>query len=339
MSVAAIPRHRHRLPEVLDRLTITDAGLETWLVFHRGVDLPHFAAFDLLRHADGVALMRDWYRRFGHIARAHGQALLLESPTWRANPDWGRRLGYDAPALDAANRAAIALMCELRDEFEAPDLPVVVCGNLGPRGDGYVADQRMTAAEAADYHQVQIDSFAATAADMVSVFTMNYVDEAIGVATAARRAGLPVAVSFTVETDGRLPSGDTLADAIRRTDDATGGAPLHYMINCAHPTHFDRVLAAGGDWVGRIRGVRANASCKSHAELEASTELDAGDADDLAGRYLGLRGALPALRIVGGCCGTDDRHVAAMAVALATALPGLAVGASAAREPAMASGA
>lgn len=305
--------YRHKLSPFFDQPVITDAGLETWLLFQQGVELRDFAAFELLQSAEGLERLRRWYRRFGEIAAGNGSTLLLESPTWRANADWGHRLGHDRDALAGLNRAAVDLMLELRAELERPGLPVLVCGNIGPRGDGYVAASRMTPGQAEDYHRPQVATFAATDADLVSVYTMNYVDEAIGVARAAAAEKMPLVVSFTVETDGRLPSGETLAEAVERTDSATGGSPLHYMLNCAHPTHFEQVLQAGGAWRERIRGLRANASRRSHAELEASTELDDGDPDDLAGRYLGLRRLLPRLSVIGGCCGTDDRHVAAMA--------------------------
>jgi homocysteine S-methyltransferase len=313
-------KYRNRLKTLMDRTIVTDAGLETWLIFQQGIELPHFAAFDLLKDEAGIAVLKRWYLRFAAIAAQGGHALLLESPTWRANADWGRRLGYDRETLADANCTAIGLLLEIRNEVERPGLPVIVCGNIGPRGDGYVAGERMSAALAEAYHREQIATFAATDADLVSAFTINYVDEGIGIARAARAEGIPVVLSVTLETDGALPSGETLQQAIERTDVATRSYPLHYMINCAHPTHFDAVLRHGGGWRGRIAGLRANASCKSHAELEVSTELDAGDPADLAGRYLGLRDALPALRVIGGCCGTDDRHVAAMARAFAGAL-------------------
>jgi S-methylmethionine-dependent homocysteine/selenocysteine methylase len=306
-------KYRHRLRRLLAQPFVTDAGLETWLIFQRGVELRHFAAFELLRSAQGAEMLREWYRRFGAIATDSGCGLLLESPTWRASADWGARLGLDRDTLADLNHSAIGLLLELRAEIERPGLPVLVCGNMGPRGDGYVPGERMSVAESEAYHREQIRTFAGTDADLVSVFTMNYVDEAIGVARAARAEAMPVVVSFTCETDGRLPSGESLPDAIVRTDEATDGHVLHYMINCAHPAHFDTELARGGAWLERVRGVRANASCLSHAELEASTELDDGDPDDLAGRYLGLRRVLPRLSVIGGCCGTDDRHVAAMA--------------------------
>ncbi len=312
-------KYRDRLPALFDRPFVTDAGLETWLVFQRGIELRHFAAYELLQSPSGLELLRDWYRSFGAIAESSGCGLLLESPTWRANPDWGVRLGHDLETLADLNRTAIGLLLEVRAELERPKLPVLICGNMGPRGDGYVPSERMSHIEAEDYHRAQIRIFAGTDADLVSVFTMNYVDEAIGVVRAARSESMPVVVSFTVETDGRLPSGETLQAAIERTDEATAGHALHYMLNCAHPTHFQHMLAQGGAWTRRLRGIRANASRLSHAELEASTELDDGDPDDLAERYLRLRQLLPALSVVGGCCGTDDRHVAAIAHRLAAA--------------------
>ena len=192
-------------------------------------------------------------------------------------------------------------------------------GNLGPRGDGYVPGARMSADEARRYHGAQIATFAATEADLVSVFTMNYVEEAIGIALAAREHGMPVVVSFTLETDGRLPSGATLAQAIEATDAATGGFPAYYMINCAHPSHFERVLAEEGAWKQRLGGVRANASRRSHAELDVATELDPGDPQALGQDYVRMRAVMPRLRVVGGCCGTDDRRLEAICRALLAA--------------------
>lgn len=311
--------YRHRIRAAMDRSFVTDAGLETWLIFQQGIELRDFAAFELLETETGRRTLRNWYLSFAEIASDTGHALLLETPTWRANREWGRRLGYDRNALAEINRAAIDMLLELRAQVQRPELPVLVCGNLGPRGDGYLADQRMSVEEAEAYHREQIATFAATDADLVSVFTMNYAEEAIGVVRAARAEGMPVVPSFTVETDGRMPSGQTLADAITRTDAATDGYALHYMINCAHPTHFDAVLQSGEAWCDRIGGVRSNASCRSHAELEASTELDPGDPVDLAGHYLGLRRVLRGLRVIGGCCGTDHRHVAEMARVFALA--------------------
>jgi homocysteine S-methyltransferase len=237
---------------------------------------------------------------------------VLESPTWRANPDWAAKLGYDAAALTSANRKSIQLLEEVRAAFEPDGQPVVISGNLGPRGDGYRPEARMTIAQAQAYHAPQVNVFAASNADMVAAFTMNYVEEAIGIALAARDAAVPVAISFTLETDGRLPSGQPLADAIQQTDADTAAYPAYYMINCAHPSHFDSVLRTGGAWRNRIRGLRANASRRSHAELDSCPDLDIGNPVELGAEYRALRQLLPNLTVLGGCCGTDHRHVEAI---------------------------
>lgn len=304
--------YRTDLPQLGDRLFIADSGMETTLIFNDGIDLPYFASFALLDTAAGRARLRDYFARHIEIARAAGTGIVLETPTWRANPDWGAKLGYDAAGLAAVNRAAVAQLAELREQLETPTTPVVISGNLGPRGDGYVVGRTMSAGAAQAYHAPQVETFAGTAADLVSVFTMTYVEEAIGVVRAAEAAGMPVAVSFTVETDGRLPSGMPLGEAIETADAATGAYPVYYLINCAHPSHFAHVLERGSAWRCRVRGVRANASKRSHAELDEATELDPGDPDELAHDYRALRALLPELAVVGGCCGTDHRHIGAM---------------------------
>lgn len=309
-------RYRHNLPQLAGAAFIADGGMETTLIYHHGIELPHFAAFTLLDDDAGRAALLDYYRGYAEMARRHRRGLVLESPTWRANAGWGARLGYGAAALEAINRAGVAMMEALRDTYESPASPMVISGNIGPRGDGYLADRRMRADEAADYHDAQIATFADTAADLVSAFTINYVEEAIGIVRAAQRHDMPAVISFTLETDGRLPSGQTLADAIAETDADTAGGPQYYMINCAHPSHFDHVFADAGDgWSARVRGLRANASCRSHAELDAATELDEGDPQDLGARYRALRSRLPKLAVIGGCCGTDHRHVEAICTA------------------------
>jgi S-methylmethionine-dependent homocysteine/selenocysteine methylase len=295
---------------------LADGGLETTLIYEYGVELPYFAAFDLLKDDAGTDVLRRYFSGYAEQAAALGVGAVLEAPTWRANPDWAARLGYDAAALADANRRGVGLLLEVRDAFARRGVPIVVSGNLGPRGDGYVADRRMTAGDAERYHAAQIETFAGTDADMAAAFTMNYVEEAIGIVRAAQAHAMPVAISFTVETDGRVPSGQALRDAIAETDDATAGGPAYYMINCAHPTHFAGVLREGSGWQHRIRGLRANASRLSHAELDAATELDAGDPDELGGHYAALRPLLPRLAVVGGCCGTGLRHVGAVCRAM-----------------------
>ena len=301
--------YRNHLPQLDGDLFLTDGGIETTLIFHEGLDLPAFAAFDLLKDDQGTEALRRYYEPYTALAREHGVGFVLESPTWRASPRWAGELGYSEQELEALNRKAIALMEEIRDGYESNGAPVVISGCVGPHDDGYSPATKLTAADARDYHATQIATFGDTAADMVTAITMTYAEEATGVALSATQQGLPVVISFTVETDGRLPSGQALGEAVRQVDGDTGGAPAYYMINCAHPTHFDEMLAEPEPWHDRIRGLRANASTKSHAELDEATELDEGDPADLGRRYAELRAKLPQLNVLGGCCGTDHRHV------------------------------
>jgi homocysteine S-methyltransferase len=302
--------YRTSLPQLEGHLFLTDGGIETSLIFHQGLDLPEFAAFVLLDSDAGLDQLRRYYEPYLELARERDVGFVLESPTWRASPGWAARLEVSAEKLDALNRRAIALMDELR--ASAGDAPVVISGCVGPQGDGYRPAELLSPDAARDYHSTQIGTFADTAADMVTAVTMTYADEAIGVTQAARDLGLPVVISFTVETDGRLPNGQGLGEAIEQVDEATGGAPSYYMVNCAHPTHFEDVLGTDEPWRARIRGLRANASMLSHDELDAMDELDDGDPADLAARYAALRSRLPNLNVVGGCCGTDHRHIAAI---------------------------
>ena len=303
--------YRERLPQLDGGVFLTDGGIETTLIFHHGLDLPLFAAFDLLKDDEGTEQLRLYYAPYAITARERGVGLVLESPTWRASPGWAAKLGYSDAELDALNRKAIALMEELRAEYQAA-APIVISGCVGPEGDGYAPETMLTADEAERYHGVQIGTFADTAADMVTAITMTYAEEATGVTRAAVAAGLPVAISFTLETDGRLPSGQALGGAIAQVDDATDGAPAYYMINCAHPTHFENAVSGGEPWVQRLGGLRTNASTKSHAELDEAEELDEGDPGDLAARHVTLQALLPNVNVLGGCCGTDHRHIDAI---------------------------
>jgi S-methylmethionine-dependent homocysteine/selenocysteine methylase len=303
--------YRDRLPQLDGGLFLTDGGIETVLIYHYGLELPLFAAFDLLKDDDGTEQLRLYYAPYALIAKERGIGLVLESPTWRASPGWGRQLGYAEEELRELNRKAIALMEEIRAEHQGA-APIVISGCIGPEGDGYAPQTMLTADEAQRYHSVQIETFADTAADMVTAITMTYAEEATGLARAATSAGIPVGISFTLETDGRLPSGQALGGAITQVDDATDAAPAYYMINCAHPTHFESVLEQGDGWTERVRGLRANASTLSHAELDEAEELDEGDPADLGARYAGIREQLPRLNVLGGCCGTDHRHIAAI---------------------------
>lgn len=304
-------RYRNALPQMKGGVFLTDGGLETTLVFHEGVELPLFASFPLITTELGRLRLRKYFRPYLELARLRKVGFILDTPTWRASPDWGAKLGFSSEALIEVNRLSIEFLAELRNEYGSEVAPLVINGVIGPRGDGYRVESRMSAEAAQDYHAKQMKAFAESEADMVSAVTMNYVDEGLGIARAAEAHRMPVIISFTVETDGKLPSGESLREAIETVDRITRNYPLYYMINCAHPEHFDDVLS-GGAWLDRIRGLRANSSTKSHAELDAATEIDIGDPEDLGSRYSALRAKLPNLVVLGGCCGTDHRHLTAI---------------------------
>jgi S-methylmethionine-dependent homocysteine/selenocysteine methylase len=301
-------RYRHRLPQLEGGLFLTDGGIETTLIFHEGLELPYFAAFHLLRDEGGTRALRRYFTRHAAIACANDAGFILESATWRASSDWGDKLGYSARALAEVNRRAVDLLVELRDELETHRSPIVISGCVGPRGDGYDPGAGMSPGEAQRYHAPQIQGFAETAVDQVTAITMTNTPEAIGVARTAHSAGLPVVISFTVETNGRLPHGQSLPEAIEEVDAATGRAPAYYMINCAHPTHFQGVLEDAA-WTQRLHGLRANASKRSHAELDEAPDLDDGDPVQLGAEYAAIRERFPWINVLGGCCGTDHRHI------------------------------
>jgi S-methylmethionine-dependent homocysteine/selenocysteine methylase len=289
---------------------VTDGGLETDLIFHQGADLPEFAAYPLVRSDEGRGLLRDYYAGYARVAERAGRGLRLETPTWRANPDWAALLGDDATALADANRAAVDLMRTIAEEWGGRLAGTRVVGTVGPRGDGYAAGSASSADEAAEYHSAQVRAFAEAGADEVVALTLTDTREAMGVARAARAAGVPAVLSFTVETDGRLPDGTTLGEAVSTVD--AEAPPAWFMVNCAHPQHLLPAFADAGPWVDRIRGLRCNASTRSHAELDAAETLDEGDLGVLVPAHRSLEEHLPALDVVGGCCGTDARHVAAL---------------------------
>lgn len=301
--------YRQRLPQLDGGVFLTDGGLETTLIFHNGFDLPYFASFVLLASKEGRQVISDYFDTYARIAMDAGTGLVLESPTWRASADWGDKLGYSAGQLADANRESIELMARVRNGFADSSCPIVISGNLGPRGDGYLADNCMTVDEARDYHYPQIAVLAETDADLITALTLTYPEEAIGITLAGRELDMPVVISFTTETDGRLPNGQTLGDAISQVDEETGSGPAYYMINCAHPDHFKHALQHDAPWLQRIRGIRANASRLSHAELDEAEELDIGNPEEFGRLYEQLRDEFPQFNILGGCCGTDHRHI------------------------------
>ncbi|MEZ6046094.1 MAG: homocysteine S-methyltransferase family protein [Planctomycetaceae bacterium] len=299
---------RAPLPQA-GEMFVTDAGLETEFIFHDGIELPLFCTAVLLDQPTGRRHLRAYYRKFAELAHQFQCGVILESPTWRLNRDWAEQLGYDANERRRLNFAAVQLLQDVREELNSPLERFVVSGNIGPRSDGYKADQIMSAEEAAEYHGEQIAFLKEAGADSICAMTITNINEAKGIARAAQSAGMPLVISFTVETDSNLPSGETLSQAIQQVDDHAPGAVNYFGINCAHPTHFHDALLNEEPWLNRIGTIRANASMMSHEELDNAPELDAGDPEDLGQRYIHLKNILPELRVLGGCCGTDIRHI------------------------------
>ncbi len=302
-------KYRTALPQLAESTFLTDGGLETTLIFIHQIDLPHFASFDLLMMEEGRKVLQEYYLDYINISKPKCKGFVLEAPTWRANPDWIEKLGYSPDQIDAINKTAISELEIIRNTHEQEDFKMPISACVGPRGDGYSPINKMNSKLAEEYHSHQIKIVAETNADLVTAMTLNYNEEAIGIVNASKQYNIPVVISYTVETDGRLPSGDSLKDAITALDKETDNYVSYFMINCAHPNHFYDVIKTAGNWSSRIGGIRANASTKSHAELDESETLDEGDKDDLANCYKDLKALLPNLNVIGGCCGTDHTHM------------------------------
>jgi homocysteine S-methyltransferase len=307
------------MPELSGQLMLTDTGVETDLIFHQDVDLPLFACFVLADDPEGRERLTRWHRDHARAALDHGLGVSLDTVTWRASSDWGDQLGYDAKALDRVNQDLVQLLHEIRADLRAGDTPVRVGGTVGPCSDGYQPSLLMSGEEAAAYHTPQLRSFVEAGADRAFALTLGYVGEAVGIARAAAQLGLPVVLGFTVETDGRLPDGTSLADAVEAVDGMTDGSAAGFLVNCAHPEHVAPALVEGGGWSTRLIGVRPNASRRSHAQLDNALDLDDGDPTELGGQVADLRREVPTINLVGGCCGTDVRHAREIAAALAGA--------------------
>ncbi len=310
---------RTTLPQLEAEVFLTDGGLETTLIFDDGIDLPDFAAFGLVDDDAGREALARYYDRYAEIAVRDGIGIVLETPTWRASTDWAARQGYSLEDLIRVNRDAVTLLEGTRQVHATAVSPVVISGCIGPRGDGYQPGELMSVEEARSYHGLQARAFADAGADLITAITMTHVTEAQGVVEAARAVETPVVISFTVETDGTLPSGEGLGQAIEAVDAATGAYPAYYMVNCAHPDHFTTVLDPAQAWTRRIGGIRANASRMSHDELDNAEELDRGDPVELGGLYRLIRAVHPQIKVLGGCCGTDHTHIDAISSACAVA--------------------
>jgi S-methylmethionine-dependent homocysteine/selenocysteine methylase len=302
-------------PLLSGELHLTDAGLETDLIFNHGIEIREFAAHTLLSDPKGREAMASYFRAFLSLAQEREVGYILDSQTWKAHMHWADVLGATEDELRKVNADSLAFVSSLRDEFTANAKPVLLNGILGPRGDAYAPELSVASEEAEAYHAKQIGWLKDSGVDMLSAFTLTQATEAIGLVRAATAAKLPIVISFTVGTDGKLPSGQPLGEAITAVDDATESGAAYFMVNCAHPDHFSDVLV-DSTWARRIHGLRCNASRKSHAELDASPTLDDGNPRELGAQYKSILTTMPWLHVFGGCCGSDLRHVRAIADAV-----------------------
>lgn len=302
-------KYRNNLPQLSGNFFVTNGGLETTLIYHENVQIPYFAAFDVLKDESGCEWMKNYLRKFLDIGKKYKVGFILENAGWRASPDWITKLGYTDNDLAYFNTKSIELLEQVRNEYETDEYPIVLNATIGPRGDGYNPSVLMTPEQAQMYHSKRIGIISQTNADMVTGLTLNYPEEAIGIVRAAQQYGMPVIISFTVETDGHLPTGQTLKEAIQMVDQVTENGRQYYMINCAHPSVIQDRFTDTDDWVLRIHGIKGNASKKSHAELDESKELDDGNPIEFGECNRQLLYRLKNFNIFGGCCGTDCRHL------------------------------
>jgi len=292
-----------------DRPYLTDGGMETWLFFQQGFEAPEFAAITLMKDEGARQALRSYFNDFIEMAASARTGFVLDTNTWRGCTEWGPKLGLSEDALLQLSAEAVSFAQEIRSKGQTRASDILINGVVGPAGDAYAPSDLPTSQRAQSMHSPQIRTLGQAGVDMISAITITNVGEAIGITRAAQSEGLPVVISFTVETDGRLPTGDLLGEAIDAVDAATDSGPAYYMVNCAHPDHFRSTIATGASWTGRIGGLRANASRLSHEELDCAEELDEGDPEEFGLLHRQLAQYLPNLRVIGGCCGTDHRHV------------------------------
>jgi S-methylmethionine-dependent homocysteine/selenocysteine methylase len=297
-----MPRYRYNLPQLSQELFLTDGGIEDTLILDRGIDLSHDAACDSDKDADRELALVRYFQDYASLARDYRVGLMLESPTWQANSDWGIKLGYSYRELKDINRRSISLLEKIRKDYETRKTKIVISGCVGTRKNSCHPSDLMTAIEAEEYHFPQVVTFADTEADLVTAAAMTDAEEAIGIVRAAQFMRMPVTVTFVVETDGKLPTGQTLGEAIARVDGETDQAPLYYGIHCQLTSHFTELFGCDMPWFERVRCIRA-------------AKPDNYSLEELGDRFRSLVRKHPHLNILGGCRGTDTHHVETICLA------------------------
>jgi S-methylmethionine-dependent homocysteine/selenocysteine methylase len=290
-------------------LYLTEGGQETELMYRFGHELPQFALFPMLDKPEAAAALSGMYRRYLDTVARHGFSALMGGLDYRASPDWGGLLGYSASGLAEMQLRSIDFLRTAAKPYAGQIAHVLITGLIGPRGDAYQLNRTITAAEAEDYHAAQIATLRQAGVDLVSAMTFNSVAEAVGVARAAKRAGLPLCVHFTLDSTSRLASGPSVREAIEAVDAEAGDArPDFYGINCSHPLEFEPAIEPGA-WFRRVRSLRPNAAAMDKISLCKLGHLEDGDPAEL-GRQMGaLAKRHPHLDVWGGCCGTWETHL------------------------------
>lgn len=301
-----------KLPQMNGRDMTCGGGIETWLQYVDGFELRHFCLFELLDDKRGVACLTDYHRKLVEAAVPHGFGVINEGLHYRASRDWGELIGYSREGLEEINIRGIEFYKDFAREYDSPETPMIVGGVIGPRGDAYNVARAMAAAEAEDYHSEQILTFKKAGADQITAATLSSIEEAIGIARAAKAADMPVVISLFVKQGGRLSGGETVEEAITKVDAATGNVPAYYMINCTHPTEFEPALTAD-DWNRRLGGFMPNAVAMETLDLCKLGHLEDGNPEELGGQMADLARRFPHIHVWGGCCGTDGRHIGQIA--------------------------
>ena len=299
---------KKKLPQLQGRNMTCGGGFETWLQYVDGFTLRHFCAFELLNDERGVACLTDYHRKLVEAAVENGFGVINEGLHYRASRDWGELIGFSKEALEEINIRGIEFYKDFAREYDSPETPMIVGGVIGPRGDAYNVGRTPDAAEAEDYHSEQILTFKKAGADVVTAATFSSIEEATGLARAAKSADMPVVISFFVARGGKLKGGETLEEAISAVDAATESAPAYYMINCTHPSEFTPGLT-DGDWTRRLGGFMPNAVAMETLDLCKLGHLEDGDPEELGGQMADLARRFPHINVWGGCCGTDGRHI------------------------------
>ena len=300
-------------PRLENKIYLTEGGTETEILYKWGYELPEFAMFPLLDNAEADQCIRGIYRRYFDVAEAFETGLVILGHDYRASPDWARKLGYSLDGLAEMQHRTIDFLADMRSEYKGRVSDVYISGCIGPRGDAYGTGAEISESEAEDYHSVQLSTLRETDADMAIAATFNNIPEAIGVVRAAKNIGVPLGVSLTLTTESRLRSGPTLKQAVETIDEQTDGAAAWFGTNCSHPLEFEPAISETGVWTERLRYIRPNASRMEKIALCKLGHLEDGNPIELGQQMGDVAQRFPKMDILGGCCGTDERHLGEIA--------------------------